>query len=587
MNNFNEEEMKTYWHSTSHILAGAVKELFPDVKLGIGPAIDNGFYYDFDLKHKFTEDDLKQISAKMQEIINANYKFERKEITKDDALKLFQSQNEIYKVELIKELEGAISVYTQGNFTDLCRGPHIESTGMVKAFKLLSVAGAYWKGDEKNPMLQRIYGISHPDIASLEDALKKLEEAKLRDHRKLGKELEIFEVFEEVGPGLVCWLPNGRIIRKSIETFWEKEHTKRGYQIVTSPHIAKAGLWETSGHLKFYEHMTKLEFGGDDYVLKPMNCVFHILIYKNKIHSYKELPIRYAELGTVYRCEKSGVVQGLLRMRGFTQDDAHIFCREDQVKDEVSDILELTDFMMKTFGFNEYHIDLSVRDPKSLEKYAGSNESWELAEQSLAEVLNKRGLKYKRAEGEAVFYGPKIDIKLVDALGRQWQATTIQFDFNLPSRFDVTYVGEDNKPHPIIMIHRTILGSMERFIGCLIEQYNGAFPFWLSPTQVVIATVSQELEGYAKTINEKLLANDIRVKLDLGAEKIGAKIRNASMKKIPYILIIGNKEKDTNTVSVREHGKGDTGVFGLDSFIDSIKEKSQPACLPQVKLPNQ
>lgn len=570
----NEEKQKIYWHSTAHILAQAVKELFPDTKLGIGPAIDNGFYYDFDLEHRFTDEDLEKISSKMKEIIKSNYKIERKELNKQEAVEYFKSRNEPYKVELIEELEDIISVYTQNDFSDLCKGPHVISTGEIKAFKLLSIAGAYWRGEESNKMLQRIYGTSFSTAKELEAELARLEEAKLRDHRKSGKELEIFEIFEEVGPGLVCWLPNGRIIRKTIETFWEEEHIKRGYQLVTTPHIAKSDLWRTSGHLEYYENMTRLNFGGiegDEYVLKPMNCVFHILIYKNKIRSYRELPIRYGELGTVYRYEKSGVVTGLLRVRGFTQDDAHIFCREDQVKDEVTKVLELAQYMLGVFGFDEYRIDLSIRDPKNKTKYAGSDESWELAEKGLTEVLEAKKIKYNRAEGEAVFYGPKIDIQLIDALGRPRQATTIQFDFNLPKRFNVTYVGEDNKIHPVIMIHRTILGSMERFIGCMLEHYNGALPVWISPVQVVIATVSDAVAEYAGVIAEKLKSSGIRVKRDTGAEKIGAKIRNASMEKAPYILVIGNKEKDNNTVAVRERGKGDIGAFELDKFIKLSK----------------
>ncbi|MDI6839618.1 MAG: threonine--tRNA ligase [bacterium] len=574
-----EEGKKIYWHSTAHIMAQAVKDLFPKVKLGIGPAIEDGFYYDFDAPRPFTPEDIDKIEKKMKELIKADYKFTRKELNKTEAIDYFKAQGESYKIELINELSGTVSIYSNGAFTDLCLGPHISSTGKIKAFKLLKVAGAYWRGDENNPMLQRIYGVSYPTQAELDNHIKRIEEAKLRDHRKLGKELDLFSIFDEAGPGLVCWHPNGAIVKRVIEDFWKEEHIKRGYKFVSTPHIAKSNLWHTSGHYEFYEHMTNLKFGDEDYVLKPMNCIYHILIYKSKIRSYKELPIRYAELGTVYRYERSGVLHGLVRVRGFTQDDAHIFCREDQVMDELIGVLELAQYMMKTFGFSEYQVDLSVGEQGMDKKYAGSNKDWEHAERVLAKVLKLKGLNYKRAEGEAVFYGPKIDIKLLDALGRPWQGTTIQFDFNLPQRFGLSYIGEDNKPHPVIMIHRAVLGSLERFLGCLIEHYKGAFPVWLSPVQVVVATVSKGVEAYAKNVLAQLEAHKIRVELDIGPNKIGHKIREAIINKVPYILIIGEKEESTNSVSVRARVEGDIGSFKLSNFIDLLNKKIEAKTL--------
>ncbi|MCK4353331.1 threonine--tRNA ligase, partial [candidate division WOR-3 bacterium] len=574
---------KIYWHSTAHIMAQAVKELFPDVKLGIGPAIESGFYYDFDCQevtpdsttaYTFTPEDLEKIEKRMREIIKKDYKFVRKEIKKSEAISLFKKLKEDYKLELLNELNKGITIYSCDNFIDLCEGPHIPSTGRIKAFKLLKVAGAYWRGNEKNPMLQRIYGVSYPSQRELDEHLKKLEEAKERDHRKIGKELDLFNIFEEAGPGLVCWTPKGTIIKEIIEAFWKEEHLKRGYQLISSPHIAKTDLWKTSGHYEYhYEGMAELKFGNENYVLKPMNCLFHILTYKTRIRSYKELPIRYAELGTVYRYERSGVLHGLMRVRGFTQDDAHIFCREDQMVDELTGVLELAQYMIKTFKFTGYQVDLSVREPGARGGYAGSDEDWEKAEETLVQVLEAKKLDYKRVEGEAVFYGPKIDIKLFDAIGRAWQGPTIQLDFNLPQRFNITYIGKDNKPHQVFLIHRTVLGAMERFIGCLIEHYKGAFPIWLSPVQVAVATISQDLEDYANEVTEKLKSHDIRVQLLSGAEKIGFKIREASLMKIPYILIIGKREKIAKNVSIRERGKGDIGSFKLDTFINLLTKR--------------
>ncbi len=575
-----EEGKKIYWHSTAHIMAQAVKELWPDTKLGIGPPISEGFYYDFETSHRFTPEDLEKIEKRMKKIIKADEGFKRRELKKEEAVKLFKGLKEDYKVELIKELDGNISIYEvrseklkvkseNGEFVDLCRGPHIPSAGRIKAFKLLKIAGAYWKGDEHNPMLQRIYGISFPTDVELEDYLKKLEEARARDHRKLGKELELYSIFEEAGPGLVAWNPDGAITRDVIESFWKKEHIKRGYQLVNTPHIAKAGLWRTSGHYDYYEHLTTLKFDDEDYVLKPMNCIYHILLYKSRIRSYRELPVRYAELGTVYRCEKSGVLHGLTRVRGFTQDDAHIFCQEEQAFSEVMGVLELAQYMLESFGFRDYKINLSVREPGGGGKYAGSDKEWEHAEGVLEEVLSSKGLAYKRAEGEAVFYGPKIDIELFDALGRAWQGPTIQFDFNLPRRFNVEYIGKDNKSHPVIMVHRTVLGAMERFFGMLIEHYNGAFPVWLAPAQVVVASVTEKSTDYAREVASEL--EGYRVKSSLGDEQIGAKIRKES--KSPYVLIVGEREKKAGTVSVRARGAGDIGSYSIKDFINLLDKK--------------
>jgi threonyl-tRNA synthetase len=568
-----EEGRKIYWHSTAHIMAQAVTELFPDVKLGIGPAIENGFYYDFDSPHHFTPEDFEKIEKRMKKIAGEDVAFVRKEVKKEEALKLFSDSNQSYKVELLEGLDGEISLYQNNGFVDLCQGPHIPSTGRIGVFKLLKVAGAYWRGEESRPMLQRIYGVSFPSQDELDKELARLEEAKQRDHRKLGKELGLYSIFEEAGPGLVYWHPKGTTIIETISNFWKDEHRKRGYELVSTPHIAKAHLWQTSGHFDYYEHMTTLKFGDDDYVLKPMNCTGHILIYKSGLRSYRELPVRYAELGTVYRYERSGVLHGCTRVRGFTQDDAHIFCREDQILDEILGVLDLAQYMLNSFGFTEYRVNLSVREPDARDKYAGRNEDWEKAESVLAKALELKKLDYNRVEGEAVFYGPKIDIELLDALGRPWQGPTIQFDFNLPKRFDITYIGEDNKPHFVLMVHRTVLGALERFTGCLIEHCKGAFPVWLAPIQVVVASVTEKSVDYAKSVKSQL--QGYRVRLAVGDELIGAKIREASLAKVPYILIVGQREETAGTVSVRERGKGDTGAFKLDTFVNLIDEKIQ------------
>ncbi len=565
-------------HSASHIMAQAVLHLFgKGVKYAIGPAIENGFYYDFDLDHSFTPDDLKKIESEMKNIVKENYPFERKVLPKEEAIKLFTELGQTYKLEIINEIpDDTVSIYTQGGFTDLCRGPHIPSTGYLKNFKLLSVAGAYWRGDEKNKMLQRIYGTAFSTKDKLKKYLNFLEEAKKRDHRKLGKELDLFSINENVGPGLILWHPKGAIIRKVIEDFWKDEHIKRGYQFLYTPHIARVDLWKISGHWDFYrENMfSPMEVDKGLYMVKPMNCPFHIMVYKSRMRSYRDLPIRYAELGTVYRYEKSGVLHGLLRVRGFTQDDAHLFVTEEQLEDEIIGVLDFTKYMIETFGFDKYNIYLSTRP----EKYVGSLENWELATNALKIAVEKLGLPYKIDPGEGVFYGPKIDVKLVDALGREWQGPTVQVDFNLPERFDVTYIGKDGKEHRPIMLHRVVLGSMERFFGTLIEQYAGAFPLWLAPVQVKIVPISDAHKEYAKKVYDLLFDNKIRVELDDRNEKMNAKIRDAEKEKIPYILIIGDREVSDNTVSVRKRKRGNLGAQNVNEFLErvlkEIKEKT-------------
>jgi len=552
-------------------MAEAIKELFPDVLLAIGPSIETGFYYDFDMPHKLTEEDLPKIEEKMREIVSRDEKFERQEIAKAEAIKQMRGAGEIYKVELLNEIpDDKVSIYKNGKFSDLCRGPHIRSTKDIKAFKLLSIAGAYWRGSEKNKMLQRIYGTAFETQKELDNYLKFLEEAEKRDHRKLGKQLDLFNIFqEEAGAGLVYYYPKGAVLRETIENFLKSEHRKRGYETVIIPHIAKANLWHTSGHFEYYrDNMYSLKVDEQDYVIKPMNCPGHILIFKRKLRSYRDLPIRYFELGTVYRHEKSGVLHGLLRVRGFTQDDAHIFCTHEQLKDEIIKVIDFAFDMMKVFGF-EYEINLSTRP----EKFVGTKENWEHATDALINALKSKGEKYTIDEGAGVFYGPKIDIKLKDAIGRLWQGPTIQVDFQLPERFDLTYTGVDGKEHRPAMIHRVVLGSMERFIGALIEHYAGAFPVWLSPVQVVILPIADRHLEYASKIKNELLGSEIRVEVDDRREKIGLKIREAEMQKMPYMMIVGDKEMSSNTVSLRARHKGDVGSVKLDEFISSVKEE--------------
>ena len=559
-------------HSTAHVMAQAVKRLYPETLVTIGPAIENGFYYDFDREEPFKPEDLQKIEKLMHEIVKENFPVVRSELNKEEALKFFEGKGEKYKKELITEIEDEeVSIYTQGEFADLCRGPHVGSTGDIKSFKLLSVAGSYWRGDENNKMLQRIYGIAFYSRKDLGEYLDRLEEAKKRDHRKLGKELDLFHVDEEIGSGLILWHPKGALVRTIIEDFWRKEHYKNGYQILYSPHIARAHLWETSEHLNFYkENMySPMDIDGTDYIVKPMNCPFHIKIYNSRLRSYRELPFRWAELGTVYRYEKTGVLHGLLRVRGFTQDDAHIFCRSDQLPEEISKALDFTIFILRSFGFEEYQIYLSTKP----DKFVGSEESWEKATTALKGALDKSGMAYEIDAGEGVFYGPKIDVKIKDSLGRAWQCSTIQVDFNLPERFKISYIGEDGQPHQPIMIHRALMGSLERFFGCLIEHFAGAFPTWLAPVQVRILTITDNHIKYAEEISEFLKKDGIRVELDSRNEKVGFKIREAQTSKIPYMLIIGDKEIKDKEVAVRKRKEKKTETMDSEDFISKLNKE--------------
>ena len=553
-------------------MAHAVKELFPDTRLAIGPAIADGFYYDLDCDHGITLDDLPKIEKKMKEIIKAKRPFVRKELSRDEAIKFFQDNGEIYKVELLNEIKDkTVTVYEEGDFTDLCRGPHLESTGKVRAFKLLSVAGAYWRGDEKNKMLQRIYGTAFPTKEALKKHLDFLEEVKKRDHRRLGKKLDLFSLNEDIGPGLVLWHPRGAAIRRVIENFWLDEHVKAGYQILYTPHMAKLDLWKKTGHLDFYkENMySPMEIEGLEYEIKPMNCPFHVSIFKSRLRSYRELPIRFAELGTVYRYERSGVLHGLMRVRGFTQDDAHIFCMEDRIEDEVLRVLDFTLFILKTFGFDEYDIYLSTRP----DKYVGTEEGWEKATDALEKALLHKALKYEIDPGEGVFYGPKIDIKVRDSLGRQWQCSTIQVDFNIPDRLDIKYRGSDSRDYRPIMIHRALMGSLERFFGVLTEHYAGAFPLWLAPVQVSVLSIAERHADYCKGISDALVKEGIRADVDADNEKIGYKIRKAAMLKTPYMCIIGDKETENNTVNIRKRNGESIAEMTVEELIVFLKDE--------------
>lgn len=561
-------------HSSAHIMAEAVKELFPDVKVAIGPSTESGFYYDFDRDIPFTEEDLSKIEAKMQEIIEKKQPFKREVKSIDEAIAYFKNLGEVYKLEILEDLkrqgEKEVSIYTQGGFTDLCRGPHIPDTSFVKAFKLLSVAGAYWRGDENNKMLQRIYGTAFFSKEELEKFLTRLEEAKERDHRKLGKELDLFSISDEVGPGLVIYHPNGALLRYLIEEFERREHLRRGYHMVFGPQIMRLEMWKKSGHYDNYrENMYFTEVEGQMFGIKPMNCIAHIHVYKSKVRSYRDLPLRYFELGTVHRHERSGVLHGLLRVRSFTQDDAHIFCRPDQVEDEINGVIKFVDDVMGIFGFS-YEMELSTRPEKSL----GSDEIWELATNALKSCLDKLGKPYEINEGDGAFYGPKIDIKLKDALDRKWQCATIQCDFNLPERFDLSYIGDDNKRHRPVMLHRVVLGSIERFISILIEHFKGAFPLWLSPIQVLIVNITDKQIDYAKKVAQTLRENDFRVEEDYRNEKLGFKIREAQLRKIPYIVIIGDKEVSSEVVSVRLRSGEEKKGVKLSDLIAELKENS-------------
>jgi threonyl-tRNA synthetase len=571
-----EEGLEILRHSTSHVMAMAVKELFPGVKVTIGPAIKNGFYYDFDYERPFKEDDLAGIEEKMKEIIEAKLPFVRKEMSSQEAIDFFKSNGEDYKVELINDLDAEkVSLYTQGSFTDLCRGPHVPSTRVIKAFHLNKVAGAYWRGDEKRTMLSRIYGLAFADKKALKKYIQKLKEIEKRDHRRLIKDLDLISFHDEGGAGLAYWHPKGGQIRVLIEDYWRKRHYEGGYDIVFTPHIGRAQLWQTSGHLDFYKDgmYSPMDVDGQDYYIKPMNCPFHIMIYKSGLRSYRELPLRWAELGTVYRYERSGTLHGLMRVRGFTQDDAHVFCTPDQVDDEILRVLEFSLDLLIGFGFDDVKIDLSVRDPKKPEKYAGADEMWRQAEMSLIKAIEAKDLNYEKMEGEAVFYGPKIDIKIKDALGREWQCTTIQFDFNLPERFDMNFIGEDGKEHRPYMIHRALLGSLERFFGILVEHYAGAFPTWLAPVQAMILTVTDRNIPYAEELLKTLSDAGLRAKADFRNEKLGLKVRESQLQKIPYMVIVGDKECEKEGVTPRLRSGQNLPLMTAKELIDLISEE--------------
>ena len=564
-----DEGKEIYRHSSAHIMAQAVKDCFPSANLTIGPPIDEGFYYDFAFERPFTPEDLEKIEQRAHEIIRSDLQITRLEMSKKEAIQFFQEREEGYKVELLEGIEDdRISLYQQGDFVDLCRGPHVGSTGQIKAFKLLTSGGAYWRGDERNPMLQRIYGTSFPSQESLDEHLMKLEEIKRRDHRKLGKELDLFSVQEETGPGLILWHPKGALVRLLIENFWREQHIKHGYNLVYSPHIARLDLWITSGHVDYYQEnmFAPMIVESSEYQLKPMNCPFHIMVYKSHLRSYRDLPIRYGELGTVYRYERSGVLHGLMRVRGFTQDDAHLFCRSDQLASEIRRVLEFTTFVLARFGFVEFEMYLSTRPQKAV----GSVEQWDQATQALETALKEGQFEYQVDPGEGVFYGPKIDVKIKDALGRSWQCSTVQIDFNNPQRFGLTYTGEDGKFHQPIMIHRALMGSIERFFGILLEHYAGAFPTWLAPVQARVLPITERQEEYCLRVVDQLTQAGCRAEPDLRNEKVGLKIRDAEKSKIPFMLVIGDRESQANNVSVRKRNGKSLGVMSVLEVINLI-----------------
>ncbi len=564
------EYLEKLRHSTSHVMADAVKQLYPKAKLAIGPSIEDGFYYDFDYEGGFSIDDFSKIEKKMKELIELKSAFERSEISKDEAKKLFK--DEPYKLELISELEGkTVTIYRHGDFVDLCAGPHIENTREIRSFKLLKVAGAYWRGSEKNKMLQRIYGTAFPDRKQLVAYLAALAEAEKRDHRKLGPQLDLFSTMDEYGAGLVLWHPKGARIRDAIETFWKDEHYKNGYELVCTPHIGRSTLWERSGHLDFYHESmySPMDIDGNDYYIKPMNCPFHIMIYMSQSRSYRDLPLRWAELGTVYRYEKSGVLHGLLRVRGFTQDDAHIICTPEQINDEVKEVLRFSLFMWKSFGFTDVKAYLATRP----EKAVGEEARWDKAVTALKGAIEEADLDYELDEGGGAFYGPKIDLRVKDVLGREWQMTTIQFDFNLPERFDMSYIGANGQKHRPYMVHRALLGSIERFFGVLIEHYGGAFPAWLAPVQAQILTITDKQNAYAYVVKKELEKSGIRIAVDDRNEKLGLKIREGQLKKIPYLLVVGDKEMEKKAVAVRNRVRGDLGGMSVDEFKDHILQE--------------
>jgi threonyl-tRNA synthetase len=590
------KKLDTLRHSTAHILAAAVLEIFPAAKFGIGPTIEEGFYYDFELPRPLTPDDLPPLEEKMRAIVKQNLNFEKEEITAAKAQELFKKTKQSYKVELIKDLikeenVKTVTIYKTGEFTDLCRGPHVESTNEIKpdAFKLMKIAGAYWRGDEKNKMLQRVYGTAFETKQDLENYLKRIEEAEKRDHRKLGKELELFLIDPTVGMGLVLWQPKGALLWRIMEDFWYEQHLKNGYELVRSPHIGSRALWEQSGHWGFYsdtmypvlevgQSLSEAKTGKkskvkEEYLLKPMNCPFHVLIYNSRLRSYRELPLRWAESATVYRYEKSGELAGLTRVRGFTQDDAHIVCAKSQVKNELKRVIDFIIFMLGAFGFKDYAIYLSLRDPKNKEKYAGSDEGWNFTEKVLEEAAKEKNLKYEKEIGEAAFYGPKLDFKIRDCLGRQWQCSTLQFDFNLPEKFKMEFVNEEGKKEQPYMLHRALFGSFERFIGVMIEHFAGAFPVWLAPEQVWILPIASRHEEYAQKVASQLKEKNIRVIVKNESETVGKKIREGENQKIPYLLVVGDKEISVDSVAVRQRSKGDLGAVKIDEFIEKIEKE--------------
>ena len=563
---------EVFRHSSSHLMAQAVKRLFPGAKLAIGPAIEDGFYYDFEFDRALTPDDLEKIETTMRELARAAQPIERQDLPKAEAVRFFRERGEPYKVEIIEGIpDPTVSLYRQGDFVDLCEGPHLPTTAAVAHFKLMTIAGAYWRGDEHNKMLQRIYGTSFPTKDALEAHLARLEEAKRRDHRKIGRELDLFSMTDEVGAGLVLWHPKGARIRRTIEDYWRAEHDRAGYDLVFSPHVAKLDLWRRSGHVDFYrENMfAPMDVEGVEYELKPMNCPFHIMVYKSHPRSYRDLPLRFAELGTVYRFERSGVLHGLMRVRGFTQDDAHLFCRPDQLQPEITKVLDFITTMLTAFGFPEYDVYLSTRP----EKYVGALASWDLATSALQGALEAKGLRYEVDPGEGVFYGPKIDIKIKDVLKRSWQCATVQVDFNFPDRFGLRYVGEDGKEHQPIMIHRALLGSLERFLGVLIEHYGGAFPTWLAPTPAIVLPIADRVHPYAHEVVRALRDHGVRAELDARNEKVGLKIREAQLAKIPYMLVVGDREAAAGTVSVRRRDGQETPAQPIDAVAAQIRNE--------------
>jgi len=571
------EALQVFRHSAAHLLAAAVIDLFPDVKLGVGPPIDYGFFYEFERSEPFTHADLERIETKMRELAAQNLPNERRMLPRAEALKLYRDSGQVFKCELVEEkaTEPMVSFYVTGKFIDFCRGPHIPSAGRIRAFKLMNVAGAYWKGREGNPQMQRIYGACFYTREELDDFLHKLEEARRRDHRRLGPELDLFSIQEEAGPGFIFWHPKGGLVRKLMEDWLRNELLRRGYDLVFTPHVMRLDLWKTSGHTSFYREamFSPMEVEKAEYQLKPMNCPGHILIYKSRLRSYRELPIRLAELGTVYRYERSGVLHGLLRVRGFTQDDAHIFCSPDQIESEIGACLDFAFAVMRTFGFEQYQVELSARDPAHPENYAGTVEDWVRAEDALESTLLRMKVPFTKMAGEAVFYGPKIDVKLIDAIGRPWQLTTVQFDFNLPRRFDLEYVGEDGGRHQPLMVHRALWGSVERFFGILIEHYAGAFPAWLAPVQVEVLPVSSKYVDYAAKVTRKLAEAGFRAHLDDRSEKLQAKIRDAQLAKVPYMLVVGAKEAEAGTVAVRHRARGDLGPRPFGEFVAALRHE--------------